>query len=206
MAHTANEAFQRRDTGQQHLVRQQPGGRPVEQQPRPIIPGPAQNVEPTGQSEPGGGVLFEITEPILLANGRGVTPALPTVAIGLQTGRRRLAELTRHGRDHRGRRLRRVVEKGAQEASRPKLDGKANTVVRAAHRAHEFTVSGVEMEVPGELLLIGVAGVAPVSGELFIGQETARHGVRTCTSVRARTKDQSLTCCKYPMRNSCFMR
>lgn len=106
-----------------------------------------------------------------------MTPALPAVAIGLQT-RSRLAEPTRHGRDRRCWRLRRVVKKGAQEAGRPKLDDKANTVVRAAHRAHEFTVSGVEMEVPGELLLIGVPDVAAVSGELFVGQKSARHGVR----------------------------
>jgi hypothetical protein len=178
MAHSANEAFQRGDAGQQHLMRQKPGARPVEQQSRPIIPGPTQNVEPTGQPKAGGGVLLEVTEPILLANGGGVTPALPTVAIGLQTGRRRFTELTRHGRDHRGRRLHRIVEKGAQEAGRPKLDGETNTVVRAAHRAHEFTVSGIEMEVPGELLLSGIASVAAVSSELFVGQKTARHGVR----------------------------
>ena len=53
MAHAADQALERGDAGQQHLVRQQPGGGPVEQQPRTVVPGPAQHVEPAGQPEAG---------------------------------------------------------------------------------------------------------------------------------------------------------
>ena len=178
VAHPADEALQCGHTGQQHLVRQKPGGRPVEQQARPVVPGPAQNVEPTGQPEAGGRVLLKIAEPILLADGCSMAPALPAVAIGVQARRRRFTKLACHGRDHRGWCLRRVVKEGAEEAGRPKLDREAQAVVRATHRAHDVTVSSVEMEVSGELLLIGIAGEAAVSGELFVGQETAWHGVR----------------------------
>jgi hypothetical protein len=137
-----------------------------------------------GQPEAGGGILLEVTEPVLLADGRGMTPALPAVAISIQTGRRGLAELTRDGRDHCWRRLRRIVQKGAQEARRPQLNRKAETVVRAAHRAHQLAVSRVEMEVARELLFVGVADVSAVPGQLLIGQETAWHGVRNFGLLR----------------------
>ena len=88
IAHAADQALERGDAGQQHLVRQQPGGGPVEQQPRAVVPGPAQHVEPAGQPEAGGRVLLQVAEPVVLADGRGMAPALPAVAVGVQAGRR----------------------------------------------------------------------------------------------------------------------
>ena len=46
------------------------------------------------------------------------------------------------------------------------------------HAADQLAVGGIEVEVAGELLLVGIAGLEAISGQLFIGQETARHGVR----------------------------
>jgi hypothetical protein len=89
-----------------------------------------------------------------------MAPALPAVAVGIQAGRRALAELTRHGRDHRGWRLGRIVEKGAEEARCPELNSETEPVMGAAHPSHQLAIGGVEVEVPGELLLVGIAGVA----------------------------------------------
>jgi len=178
MAHAANQAFQCGNAGQQHLVGQQPGSRPVEQQARPIIACPAQDIEPPGQPEPGSRILLKIAKPILLANGRGVPLSLPTIAVGIQARRLRLPELARHGRDHGRRRLGRVVEEGAQKARCPKLDSKADPVVCTPHPADQLAISGIKVEVAGELLLVGVAGVSVVSGKLFVRQKTAGHGVR----------------------------
>ncbi len=178
VAHAADQALQRGYAGQQHLVRQQPSGRPVEQQTRPIIAGPAQDIEPPGQPEPRSRFLLEVAEPILLADGRGVPPSLPTVAVAFQARRLPLLELARHGRDHGRRRLGRIVEKGAKEARRPELDRKAKPVVGTPHPADQLVVGGIKVEVAGELLLVRIAGIAAVSGQLFVGQETARHSVR----------------------------
>lgn len=128
----------------------------------------------------------------MLADGRGMAPALPIVAIGGQARCWRFAKLTRHGRDHGGGRLGRVVEKGAEEARCPELDCKANPVVGAAHLPDQFAVPrkssgfrcGVEVEVAGELFIVRIAGVAAVARTLVIGQETARHGVRNSGLLR----------------------
>jgi hypothetical protein len=58
------------------------------------------------------------------------------------------------------------------------LDGEADPVVGAAHRADEFKIHRVEVEVAGELLLARVADVAAVARPLLVGQEAARHDVR----------------------------
>ena len=178
MAHAAGQAFQRGDAGEQHFVRQQPGGRPVEQQPGPVIARPAQDIEPPGQSEPGSGIILEVAKPILLADGRGVPPSLPTIAVGIQARRLSLPELARHGLNHGRRRLGRIVEKSAEEARRPELDREAKPVMRTPHPTDQLAVGGIEMEVASELLLVGIAGVAAVSGKLFVGQKAARHRVR----------------------------
>ena len=91
MAHTADQALQCRNPGQQHLVRQQPRGGPVEQQTRPVVSSPAQHVEPPGQPEAGARVLFQIAEPVVVADDCAMTPALPAIAVGLQARRRTLA-------------------------------------------------------------------------------------------------------------------
>ena len=209
MAHTADQALQRGHAGQQHLVRQQPGGRPVEQQPGPVITRPAQDIEPPGQPEPGRRIFLEVAEPILLADGRGVPPSLPAVAVAFQARRLRLPELARHGRHHGRRRLGGIVQEGAKEAGRPKLDREAKPVMGTP-------ASG--RPARGRLHRGGSGGrAAPRWGRRRsgrIGPAVRRTGngsawraeLRTCTSVRAWTKDQALTCCKYPMRNSWFMR
>jgi hypothetical protein len=178
MAHATDQALERGDAGQQDLVRQEPRGRAVEQQSRAVIPGPAQRVEPTGQPEAGGGIVLQVTEAVAFADRRNMAPTLPVGAIGVQARGRNVAELTRHGRDHHGRRLARVVEKSAEEPHRPELDGEADPVVGAAHRADEFKIHRVEVEMAGELLLARVADVAAVSRTLLVGQEAARHDVR----------------------------
>ena len=61
-------------------------------------------------------------------------------------------------------------------------------------RADQLAIGGVEVEVPGELLLVGVAGVAAVARPLLVGQEAARHGVRNSGlshAGRAWTEDQA---------------
>ena len=161
VAHTADQALQRGDAGKQHLVRHQPGGCPIEQQSRTVIPGPAEHVEPARQPEASRGVLLQVAKPVALADHRDVAPALPAVAISVEAGRRHLAELTCDGGDHRRRRLGRIVEKGAKEAGGAELDRKADPVMRAAHLTDQFTISGIEVEIAGELLLAGAAGVWP---------------------------------------------
>jgi hypothetical protein len=178
MAHAADQALERGDAGQQYLVRQQPGGRPVEQQSRAVIPGPAQHVEPTGQPAASRRVLLQVPEPVAFADHRGMAPALSAVAIGVQARPRHLAELTRHGRNHRNRRLGGIVEKGAEEPRCPELDCEPDPVVHTTHLPDPPAIGGVEVEVAGELLLAGVAGVAAVSRTLLVGQKAARHGVR----------------------------
>ena len=178
VAHTADQALQRGDAGKQHLVRHQPGGCSIEQQSRTVIPGPAEHVEPARQPEASRGVLLQVAKPVALADHRNVAPALPAVAIGVEAGRRHLVELTCDGGDHRGRRLARIVEKGAKEAGGAELDRKADPVVRAAHLTDQFTISGIEVEIAGELLPAEVAGVSAVSRALLVGEKTARHGVR----------------------------
>jgi hypothetical protein len=84
----------------------------------------------------------------------------------------------RHGRDDVKRCLSRIVKKSAEKTGRSKLDGKPEAIMGAAHSVDQLAIGGVEMEMAGELLLIGIACVAAVSGQLFVGQETARHGVR----------------------------
>src|SRR4051794_12571036 len=153
-------------------------------QPRAVVPGPAQHVEPPGQPEAGGRVLLQVTEPVVLADGQGMAPALPAVAVGIQAGRRALAELTRHGRDHRGWRLGRIVEKGAEEARCPELNSETEPVMGAAHPSHQLAIGGVEVEVPGELLRVGIAGVAAVTRTLVVRQETGWHGVRNSRLLR----------------------
>ena len=184
MAHAADQAFQRGNAGEQHLVRQQPCGRAIEQQSGPVVPGPTQHVEPSDQPEAGTRVLLQVAEAVVIADGRGVTPALPPITVGLQARRRALAQLTRHGRNDDKRCLSRIVKKGAEEASRPKLDGKAEAIMGASHSADQLAIGGVEVEVAGELLLIGIAGVAAVTGALLVGHETARHGVRNSGLLR----------------------
>ena len=107
-----------------------------------------------------------------------MAPALPAVAIGVEAGRRHLVELTCDGGDHRGRRLARIVEKGAKEAGGAELDRKADPVMCAAHLTDQVTISGIEVEIAGELLLAGAAGVSAISRALLVGEKTARHGVR----------------------------
>ena len=80
IAHTADQALQRGDAWQQYLVRQQPSGCPVEQQPRAVISGPAQHIEPAGQPKSGDGVLLQIAEPVAFADHGDMTPALSPVA------------------------------------------------------------------------------------------------------------------------------
>src|SRR5271166_3712391 len=184
MAYTADQAFERRDAGQQNLVRQQPGGRSVKQQSWAIIAGPAQHVEPAGQPEAGGLVLLKFAEPVALSDRRRMPPALPPVAIGVQTWWRHFSQLTRHGRDHRGRCQGRIVEKGAEETRCPELDRKSNLAVRASHLSDQLAVSGIEVKVASELLLIGVARVATVPRTLFVGQEMGWHGVRNSEVLR----------------------
>jgi len=178
MAHAANQALQRGDAGQQHFVRQQPGGGPVEQQTRPIVPSPAQHVKPACQPEAGGPVLLQVAEPVVLADGRGMAPALPAVAIGGQARYWHLAKLTRHDRDYGKGRLGRIVKEGTEKPRCPKLDRKADPVVGAAHLPDQFAVGGIEVEVAGELLIVRIAGIAAVARTLVVRQETARHGVR----------------------------
>ena len=184
MAHAADQALERGDAREQHLVRHQPGDRPVEQQPQAVVPGPAEHVEPAGQPKAGRGVLLQSAEPVALADQGDVAPALPAVAVGVEARRRGFAELPRGGGDHRGRRLGRVVEEGAEEAGRAELGREPDPVVGAAHPADQVAVGGVEVEVAGELLLAGGAGVAAVARALVVGEEAARHGVRNSGLLR----------------------
>ena len=178
MAHAIDQALQCGDAGQRNFVRQQPGSRPVEQQTRTVIPGPAQDIEPAGQPEASRPVLFQITKPVAFADYRGMAPALPAIAVSVQTRRRVSAELARHGRDHHGWHLSRIVKKRAEEARRPELDREPDPVVCATHLSGQIVICGVKVKVASELLFTWVAGVATVPRTLFIGQETARHGVR----------------------------
>ena len=56
--------------------------------------------------------------------------------------------------------------------------------MRAAHLAEQFTIRGIEVEIAGELLLAGAAGVSAVSRALLVGEEAARHGVRNSGLLR----------------------
>ena len=81
--------------------------------------------------------------------------------------------------------------------------------MRATHLSDQLTVSGIEVEVAGELLLGRVAGVATVPRTLFVGQEPVRHGVRNSGFLQRSgrgPKINGLHHCKSPMRNSRFMR
>ena len=176
MAHTADQALECGDAGQQHLVRQQPGGRPIEQQPGAVISGPAQSIEPAGQPKAGGGVILQIAEPVAFTDHRDMAPALPAIAIRVEARWRDLAELTSHGRDHRGWRPGRIVEERAEEAGRPELDREPDPIVSTAHLRHQLAIGGVEVKVAGELLFARVAGIAAVPRTLLVGQKAARHG------------------------------
>lgn len=178
VAHPADQTLQRGDARKQHFVRHQPGGCAIEQQSQLIIPGPTEHVEPAHQPEASRGVLLQVAKPVALADYRHVAPALPPVAIDVETGRQHLAELMCDGGDHRGRRLGRIVEKGAKEPGGAELDRKADPVMRSAHLPDQFTISGVEMEIAGELLVAGTAGVSAVPSALLVGEKAARHGVR----------------------------
>jgi hypothetical protein len=184
IAHTADQTLQRGDAGQQHLVRQQPSGCPVEQQPRAVIPSPAQYIEPAGQPKAGGGVLLQVAESVAFADYRDMTPALPPVAISVQARCRHLAELTGDSCGHQEWRVGWIVEESAEKTRCSKLHREPNPVMRTSHLPDQFVVGGVEMEVPGELLLGGVAGVAAVPRALFVGQKAARHGVRNSGFLR----------------------
>ena len=71
-----------------------------------------------------------------------------------------------------------IVEESAEKTRCSKLHRESNPVMRPSHLPDQFVVGGVEVEVAGELLLGGVAGVAAVTRALFVGQKAARHGVR----------------------------
>lgn len=64
----------------------------------------------------------------------------------------------------RGRRLGRVLQKGAQQAYCAELDRNAKAVMISTVFGYECAVSVVEMKVPGKLILRGFAGEATIPG------------------------------------------
>jgi len=93
------------------------------------------------------------------------------------------AELASHERDGLGRHVRGLLQEGAQEPDGAELDGEAQSHVRAAaagdegadpRKSFEFRCV-VEVEVAGQLLGGGFAGVAAVAPLLLLVQEGDGH-------------------------------
>ena len=75
-----------------------------------------------------------------------------------------------HGQkgDGRSRHVIRVLEERSQESDRAKLDGAAKPHVGASARRHKGAVCVIKVKVSGQLLGIGLTGVATVTPLLLL--------------------------------------
>ena len=78
------------------------------------------------------------------------------------------AELHGHEGDFRSRHVIRLLEERPQESDCAKLDGAAKPHVGAAARRHKGVVCVIKVKVSGQLLGIGLTGVATVTPLLLL--------------------------------------
>jgi hypothetical protein len=181
MADLGDEPLDRADAGEEDLVADQPSGRAVDEEARPVVARPAQGVEPAGQPEAGPPVEGEVAVAVAVPDQGHVPPALPSVAVAVEAGTRTQPELPGHRGQHRGRHVGGIVEEGAQEAHRAELHREAEPVVLATQPGDDRAITFVEVEVAVELLPGRLAGVAAVAAALLAAEEAGRHprGTRT---------------------------
>ena len=153
-ANLGDEPLDRADAGQQDLVAAQPGGRPVDEQARPVVARPAQGIEPAGQPEASPSVEREVVAVALTDQGH-VPPALPPLAVAVESGRCCQRELPGHRGEHRRAVHGGIVEEGAQKRTVPSSRREAEPVVVAVEPGDDRAVGFVEVEVAVELLLVG---------------------------------------------------
>ena len=152
----------------------QPGGGAVEQGAGPVRAGPAQGVEPAVEPELNEG--FREGAVAVAVPDLGRVPAAPLGGRVLRQQPGGLdAELAGHERDSLVRHVCGLLQEGAQEPDGPELDGKAQPHVRAAAAGHEGAVGVVEVEVAGQLLGSGFAGIPTVAPLLLLVQEGDGH-------------------------------
>ena len=173
-ADARDQALKGRCSGQQDLLRHQPGRRAVEQHAGPVGAGPAQGVEPARQAEAHERV-GELAVAVALPDLGGVQPAHPAGIVLRQAARVGDAELPRQVGGHPGRHGGGIVEEGAQEADGAELDREAQAHVVPSFRGGQVAVGVVEVEVPGKLVGRRLAGVAAIPPLLLGGQEGDRH-------------------------------
>ena len=167
-------------------------------------PVPAQDVKPPGQPEAGAGVLLQVAEPVLRADGRGVPPSAggrrgqrPGRVVPRQAG----APWPRSPRAAfaSGRQGRRPGSGPSQAGPRsPGGCARRASCPRVRGRRHRGGNDGRAAPRWGRRRSCHAERAVRRTGNGLAW----RAELRTCASVRARTKDQALTCCKCPMRNS----
>ena len=175
----ADKPFEDADTRQQHLVDDQPGRGPLNQQARMVVATPAQRIQPSGQAEPGRSVAGELGEAVALADQGEMADALTAVVeIALELGFRLKPKLVDQESRDWARDVAISARKGAQEPGRSKHEGKAEAVVVAAQPIDDLPVASVQMEIPRQLVRGRSGGETGIALPLLIGQVTGGHGVR----------------------------
>jgi len=138
------------------------------------VPVPAKGVEPAGQTEAGTAVReLAVAEPS--ADLAGVLPLGAALAIPVQAERIDDAELAREVDRDAGRRVDRVLEKGAEEPHRTELDSVSQPHGVRAFGSREIAIGIVEMEMACELVGGGLTRVPAIAPFLLGRQERDRH-------------------------------
>lgn len=89
MADLGDEPLDRADAWKEDLVADQPSGRAIDEEARPVVAGPAQGVEPAGQPEAGPAAEGEVAVAVALTDQGHVPPALPPMAVAVEARRPR---------------------------------------------------------------------------------------------------------------------
>ena len=186
MANAGDQPFQGVHARQQDLVRHQPMASTLHQEARPIVPGPAQSVEPACQSEAGGRRVAKVTKSVHFADQGNMPPSLTSTPIGIKRQFFSLVELLRHDRDHLARDVGAIVRKCAQKTDRTELQGEAHTIVCATKPGDPGSVGFIEVEIPSQFVLTGHLGKASKAMTLLIAQNLRRHDSRKSRFLRGR--------------------
>jgi hypothetical protein len=112
----------------------------------------------------------------MLANLRRVVPTSLTVAVVKKATELIDLKLMSQAVDDANRHVRKVLQKGAQEASRAELNGKAETIVVATVGVDQLPVAVIQVEVPVQLFRGGFSVEVAVTISLLFGQETDGQG------------------------------
>ena len=179
-----HKALECRDTGQEHVVINQPIRGRQHQGPRAFMARPARRIEPAGQTKTDLRGLAEMHEAVMFSDGTHMTRVRPGAPVPLQINRIFEFQLRPEDGQNFGRNGGIGIRKRSQETHAAQKCGISQTIVCPPESTQGLQSLGIQHKAPHTIFRPGRAIETAETLALGIGQVTCWHGVRNSSVVQ----------------------